>query len=508
MPDSSHKRNTRKILVVDDEPAIHKLINIQLSRRNYQVSQCLNSEEVLEKIEEHNPDLVLMDLMMPNLDGISATRRIRNVHLDSYLPIIVLTARREVHDVVEALEAGADDYIRKPFEFDELYARIGNMLRLKNLQDSLLLKSHELNEANQQIMRLNQVLTTTNKQLQKKVYDLHNIFEISFKVMGETDSNLLVNTALLNALGIFTAKSVMLLMLEEENPDVFVVMDSKGFLKEKISDFQLLRHDKLIHYLELIKKPFQLQDVVREFREILPMLRELEVQVVAPLFQQDEITGILCLGPSVTTQEYAPDVMEMLGIVTNMLSVALHNARNFDQVKALSYTDGMTGLHNYRFFTLRLKEELARSRRNESAVSLLIMDVDFFKNYNDTLGHPAGDEVLRQLSSILSSTVRDNDIVARYGGEEFAVILPATDTSGALALGERIRNKVEKHHFPQEEIQPNGVLTISIGISTYPSDAVVLEDLIVTADRALYNAKNNGRNQVVLFENIGEKIDS
>ena len=496
--------NTRKILVVDDEPSLHKLIKIQFSRRNFEVISCLNSEEVIEIIHKENPGIVLMDLMMPKLDGISATRRIRNLQLESYLPIIVVTARKEVHEVVAALEAGADDYITKPFEFEELHARVKNMLRFKNLQDSLLRKTNELDEANHQIMRLNQVLTNTNKQLQKKVYDLHNLFEISFKVMGQTQPKNLVNTALLNALGIFTAKSVLLMI---QNPEVhyeFEVMESKGFLNKKIENFKISRHDKLIHYLELIKKPFQLKDIVREFRDIIPMLSELEIRVVAPLFQKDEIAGILCLGPSVTNAEYPPDVLEMLGIITNMLSVALNNAENFEKVRALSYTDGMTGLHNYRFFKLRLKEELARARRNELPVSLLILDVDNFKNYNDTLGHPAGDEVLRQVSSLLKQIVRDNDIVARYGGEEFAVILPVTDRNGAISLGERIRVKIEKHYFQQEEIQPNGKLTISIGVATYPEDAMTMEDIVVTADRALYYAKNHGRNRVVAFDEIDE----
>ncbi|GAB4379837.1 MAG: hypothetical protein Kow0042_29610 [Calditrichia bacterium] len=502
MFDAAPKTELKKILVVDDEPNFHKLIQIQFSRWNFEIISCLESEEVIEKIEQTRPDLVLMDLMMPKLDGISATRRIRNLGLDSYLPIIVVTARKEVSEVVAALEAGADDYITKPFEFEELHARIRNMLRMKHLQDSLLQNTKELDEANRQIMRLNQVLTNTNRQLQKKVYDLHNIFEISFKVMGQTDPVRLVNTALLNALGIFTAKSVLLLRLSSEDHHEFEVMESKGFLSSKIENLTIPRHDKLVHYLELIKKPFQIKDVVREFKDIIPMLNNLEICVVAPLFQKEEIVGILCLGPSVTDTEYPPDAMELLGIVTNMLSVALNNAQNFEKIKALSYTDGMTGLHNYRFFKLRLKEEIARSRRNKLPLSLLILDVDFFKNYNDTLGHPAGDEVLRRLSSILMKMVRDNDIVARYGGEEFAIILPVTDRNGALALGERIRAKVEEYKFPQEEIQPRGTLTISIGISTYPEDAIVLEDLIVTADRALYYAKEAGRNKVVLYNEI------
>ena len=162
----------------------------------------------------------------------------------------------------------------------------------------------------------------------------------------------------------------------------------------------------------------------------------------------------------------------------------------------------MTGLHNYRFFIMRLKEEIARAKRNDSPLALLILDVDFFKNYNDALGHPAGDEILRQLSDILKAIVRDNDIVARYGGEEFAMILPSTDKKGAGILANRLRKKIEKYKFPHQEIQPNGTLTISIGIALYPENAIDRDDVVVAADRALYYAKERGRNRVVHFEEI------
>ena len=242
-----------------------------------------------------------------------------------------------------------------------------------------------------------------------------------------------------------------------------------------------------------------LKDVSYEFENVMPTLEEFEIKALAPLFQEDDLIGILCLGPSVSQQEYSLDILEILGILTNMLSVALHNSQNFEQIKALSYTDEMTGLHNYRFFIMRLKEELARAKRNEAPLALLILDVDFFKNYNDALGHPAGDEILRQLSDILKSTVRDNDIVARYGGEEFAMILPSTDQNGAGVLAERIRKKVEKYKFPHQEIQPNGTLTISIGIALYPEDADDTEEIVKAADRALYHAKESGRNRVVQY---------
>jgi diguanylate cyclase (GGDEF)-like protein len=370
------------------------------------------------------------------------------------------------------------------------------------LQDSIQTKSNELNEANLQINHLNRNLTNTNRELKKRVYDLHNIFEISFKVMGQTEVDSLVNTALLNALGIFTAKSAMLLLIDPDDPETFRVSDSRGFFSPNIDQFSIPRGDKIIKYLEIVRKPIQVEDVLYEFESIQNNLEELEIKIIAPMFQEEEVLGIFCLGPNVSGQEYPIDIMEIIGIMTNMLSVALQNARNFEQIKALSYTDEMTGLHNYRFFTMRLKEELARARRNNASLSLLILDVDFFKNYNDTLGHPAGDEILRRLSIILKSSVRDNDIVARYGGEEFAVVLPSTDENGAVILAERIREKVEDFKFPKQNIQPHGNLTISIGIAIFPDNAINLDDIIVAADRALYFAKESGRNRVVAFGKI------
>ena len=141
-----------------------------------------------------------------------------------------------------------------------------------------------------------------------------------------------------------------------------------------------------------------------------------------------------------------------------------------------------------------------RHKRTNSPLSLLILDVDNFKNFNDTMGHPAGDQVLRNLANILKETVRENDIVARYGGEEFAVIIPAVDRKGAAILAERIRKKVEKTYFEHEEIQPLGKVTVSVGGASAPEDAQTYKDLMMRADTALYAAKKGGRNQLRMFE--------
>jgi diguanylate cyclase (GGDEF)-like protein len=463
------------------------------------MESCEDSRNAISHILSFQPDLVLIDLMMPNLDGISATKRIRNLNLSSYLPVIMLTAKADNRDIIAALDAGVDDYITKPFEFDVLMARIKNMLRLKKLQDRLMEKTQALNEANEQISRLNHVLVETNRQLQKKIYDLRSIFEVSYKVMGQLEFEHLVKDALINLLGIFTAKTAMLLLVDQENPDHFKVVDVKGVHSKNIYEFNLNRNDKIVHYMDLVKRAFQIRNVAPEFADIVPRLKHFEIEVLSPLYQNEELIGLVGLGANFKDEEYTQDQLDTLGILSNMLAVAISNATMYENIRQMSYTDAMTGLHNYRYFELRLKEEIARARREGTHISLLILDVDYFKNYNDTLGHPAGDEVLRKVGKILQSSVRDNDIVARYGGEEFAIILSGAEKNGAVKLAERIREKVEEAAFYKEEIQPNNKLTISLGVATFPDDALNEEELVHNADKALYQAKNAGRNKVVAY---------
>lgn len=166
----------------------------------------------------------------------------------------------------------------------------------------------------------------------------------------------------------------------------------------------------------------------------------------------------------------------------------------------LAITDGLTGLYNHRHFYDRLEEEMERAIRYRRPLSLMIMDLDNFKHYNDSQGHLAGDGVLKGVARCISSSLREVDIVARYGGEEFAIILPEIDGAGASTLAERVRGAVEAHPFRQKEVQPGGSITISIGIATYPHDTDDFRELIDMADRALYVAKEGGRNRVEAYE--------
>jgi diguanylate cyclase (GGDEF)-like protein len=188
----------------------------------------------------------------------------------------------------------------------------------------------------------------------------------------------------------------------------------------------------------------------------------------------------------------------LLNAVASQLVVAVENSHLYGLTKVLSITDELTGLYNYRELQSRLNQEVERAARYESSLSLLMIDADDFKSYNDTYGHVAGDKALAELAGVMRSAVREVDFVARYGGEEFTVLLPETDSAGAFVVAEKIREAVADHDFPEAEVEgkARGPLTVSVGIATFPTYADDTESLLSQADNALYRAKNEGRNRV------------
>ncbi|GLI38063.1 diguanylate cyclase [Geobacter hydrogenophilus] len=170
--------------------------------------------------------------------------------------------------------------------------------------------------------------------------------------------------------------------------------------------------------------------------------------------------------------------------------------RNYEIAASEAFTDPLTGLFNLRQFWLSLEHELARARRYGRHCSLAMIDIDFFKQYNDRHGHLRGDEVLKEISKLFIASIRNSDIAARYGGEEFVVIMPETGRDLALIAGEKLRRAVAEHPFPLQETQPGGVLTVSVGIATFPDDAATARELVDAADQALYRAKGLGRDRV------------
>ena len=191
------------------------------------------------------------------------------------------------------------------------------------------------------------------------------------------------------------------------------------------------------------------------------------------------------------------DREDELGTLSKSFNTMVESIKRRDEaLKAMAATDGLTGLYNYRYFKVELEKAVKSAGRFGRPVSLIMADVDWFKNYNDANGHAVGDQCLKKVAEVFMKNAREVDIAARYGGEEFAVILPETSLEGALQLAERLRVKLEEEIIPFEALQPDGAVTLSLGVASYPGDAIDSQSLLEAADKALYKAKENGRNMV------------
>lgn len=198
-----------------------------------------------------------------------------------------------------------------------------------------------------------------------------------------------------------------------------------------------------------------------------------------------------------------------IGRLSDSFNIMVDVIKKRDEaLESLAMTDGLTAIYNHRYFKAALEKEVKSALRHNRPLSLLIADVDWFKNYNDKNGHAQGDMALRRIAELLAASVREVDVAARYGGEEFAVILPETNGADAVKIAERIRRHVQDECIPFEEGQPNGDVTISIGVATLPSVAGDAHSIIVAADKALYRAKEQGRNRVVEATPDDRDVDS
>lgn len=220
--------------------------------------------------------------------------------------------------------------------------------------------------------------------------------------------------------------------------------------------------------------------------------------VYLPLRTRDENMGVLMVDNLLSQQEIPPEQITILTAIAGQLGMAIKNARLFQGVEELSITDGLTGLYLLRYFKQRLKEEFYRAERTNGQLSLMILDIDHFKRFNDTYGHPAGDTILATVAERILSNARKVDLTARYGGDEFVILLPDTSADEALLLAERL------HHAVSDEplLLPDKSaihLTASIGVATYPTHAATIDELIKRADEALYWIKSHGRNRIRLY---------
>ena len=451
---------TARILVVDDIPANVKLLEARLAAEYFEVFTAANGEEALEAVAAHQPDLVLMDVMMPVMDGFEACRRIKSDSRWMHIPVVMVTALDQVSDRVKGLEAGADDFLTKPVSDVALITRVKSLVRLKMLTDELRMRAAMTRELGLEAAEFD-VEAAGHKGRVLLVDDRRSTYE---RVVGmlQTSHEVKVVTDAQEAL--FTAA----------DGDFELVIVSLA-----LTNFDALRLCSQIRSLERTRLLPLLLIIDQD--ETSRLLRSLEIGVndylVRPLDRQETLARVRT---QIRRKRY-----------TDFLRA------NVQHTLEMAATDGLTGLHNRRYLMSHLSGVVDQSASRSRPMALLIVDIDFFKRINDTYGHDAGDDVLREFAGRLRANVRGVDLVARFGGEEFVVVMPDTDLALAQGIAERLRLTVAAEPFTVSGGSLRVEVTISVGIGTFDRGDDTPDTILKRADMALYRAKKSGRNQVV-----------
>jgi diguanylate cyclase (GGDEF)-like protein len=229
---------------------------------------------------------------------------------------------------------------------------------------------------------------------------------------------------------------------------------------------------------------------------VIKMLKSDEL-VIVPLKAKDKVNGIIIADNFVTKKPITKDDLRMLIMLSNQAGLAIENSQLYEKTVISAHMDSLTELWNHGYFQHLLAIELEKAKATSNPLSLMMLDIDDFKVYNDSLGHQDGDRILQDMATVLKNQSRKMDYVCRYGGEEFAVILPYTDKKEAVLIAERLRENIAKYPFLKEKILPNKTLTVSIGVATFPENGANTSDIIAYSDKALYAAKDQGKNKTI-----------
>ncbi|MCF6321008.1 MAG: PleD family two-component system response regulator [Rhizobiaceae bacterium] len=448
---------TARILVVDDIAANVKLLEARLMAEYFQVLTASNGADALEICKKGLCDLVLLDVMMPQMDGFEVCRQLKEDPKTSFIPVVMVTALDLPEDRVKGLECGADDFLTKPVNDLTLITRVKSLVRLKSLTDELRLRAQTGKE-----LELENLFKSSEKNSKILVVDERpSSYEKVVKVLAGQYSVSVVPDA-----------QEALFKAAEEDFDTVIVSLS-------LSSYDPLRFCSHLRSLERTR--------------LLPIL------AIADHEHEDRVIRALDLGVNDYIRRPI-DPNELLARVRSQVKRKNYNTLLGESVQEsieLSVRDGLTGLHNRRYLDSHLGEMLKSAKSLGKPMSLIICDIDRFKLVNDEHGHDVGDEVIREFSERIRKNIRTIDLACRYGGEEFVVAMPDTDMALALVVAERLRNEVAAHPF----IVANGAkqlpITVSVGVSTFQDGDDTPKKLMKRADLALYQAKSNGRNQVV-----------
>ncbi len=451
---------TARVLVVDDILSNVKLLEAKLTAEYFEVVSAFNGLECLAKIDEAAPDIVLLDVMMPGMDGFEVCRRIKGNPKTAHIPVVMVTALDQPSDRVAGLDAGADDFLTKPVDDAALFARVRSLVRLKMMTDELRMR-----ETTGQSMGLVDPATT--------LMDANPTGRI-LVIEDRPESIAWFATALQPG-------------HEVASVDTF----EEALVRVRGGDYDLI-------VVSLGMRGFDGLRLCSQLRS-LPEGRNVPILVVVTDGDRRKLNQALEMG----VNDYLTrpvDKNELVARVRTQLRKKRYQDRlrhNVQLSLEMAITDQLTGLHNRRYMARHLDNLISQAGRTAKPLAFLIMDVDFFREVNNNHGHDIGDEVLKEFASRISANVRGIDLACRYGGEEFVVVMPDTDMALAFSIAERLRKSIETTPIVISRAPGKLSITISIGIAASQGSSDNAEALLHRADQALYSAKRTGRNRVV-----------
>ncbi len=453
---------TARVLVVDDILANVKLLEARLSAEYFDVVTAHSGLEALSICERGQCDIVLLDVMMPGMDGFETCRRLKANPATHHVPVIMVTALDQTADRVKGLEAGADDFLTKPVNDLALITRVRSLVRLKMVQDELRMRAVTSREIG---MRDPLTEAVAESGLNGRI----------LVVDDRASSHERIVQALRNQHQVEVESRPQEALFKAAENDYDLVMISLG-----LSEFDPLRLCSQIRSLD--------------------RTRGLPILVVAE--PEDEARLLRSLDIGANDYLVRPiDRNEMAARVRTQIRKKRYTERlrdNVQQSMEMAITDGLTGLHNRRYMESHLGTLVDQASMRGKPLAVLVLDIDYFKAVNDTWGHDAGDEVLREFAQRLRKSVRGIDLVCRLGGEEFVVVMPDTDAGVASIVAERIRNRVASDPFAIHKGARAIDVTVSIGMAQRQASDTDADAILKRADQALYRAKRDGRNRVVL----------
>lgn len=448
------------MLIVDDIPTNVRLLEARLTAEYFEVLTASSGRDALAICDTEEVDIVLLDVMMPEMDGFEVCHRLKTNQDTAHIPVLMITALDQPSDRVRGLEVGADDFLTKPVDDIQLMARVKSLVRLKALTDELRARAKTGQEiAIEDAMRAMDSINSEGGRILLVDTDQRHAERIRGYLAAANHVDVLANP------------SDAVLAVADGNYELALVSMSLG-------DFDPLRVCSQMRTAEHTRSlPIIL---IADEADRPRVVRGLDLGVndfIMRPVERNELSARV--RTQIRRQRYA---VELRQSVTNTL--------------ALAVTDELTGLYNRRYFDRHLSLMLDKAREQERDMAVMLIDMDFFKSVNDTHGHDIGDAVLKEFAVRLRRNIRGVDLACRFGGEEFVVLMPDTDYRQAQNIAERVRTAVAERGFEMGPGKPLAV-TVSVGVALNETDTDTPEMILKRADVALYRAKREGRNRVV-----------